>query len=374
MTSPSGAGNSVLFMITSLGRGGAETQLVRVATELARRGWGVRVWTLMPENRFERELRESDIDVSTLGLARGEASPRALARFVRAVRQARPDVVCTFLFHATVVGALAALLAGRPRVVASMRDPNFGSERRLRLVGAACRAGLVDVVVANSERNAQAASRLVPEDRLRVVPNALRAEPPASAEARSLARESLGVGAGEFVWLAVGNLLPEKDYPTLLAAFERVLAERPASMLCIAGRGEPDAAMRALLSRAPLRERVRLLGPRDDVPALLAACDAFVLSSSSEGMPNALMEAAAAAAAIVATDVGGVREIVEHGSSACVVRPRDPAALSRAMLELMAQPAERRAGLGRAAREAVVARYALERVVDRWEAILRGRA
>jgi glycosyltransferase involved in cell wall biosynthesis len=178
----------------------------------------------------------------------------------------------------------------------------------------------------------------------------------------------LGVAPEEFVWLAIGRLLPQKDYPTMLQALQPLART---ARLFIAGRGPLLDQMKQLAEQLGLDSRVSFLGVRDDIAALLAAADGFVLSSAWEGMPNVVMEALAAARPVVATSVGGVPELVQPDVSGYLVPPRNPGALSQAMNRLMALPPEQRREMGLAGHRHVAANYALETMAQRWMTLYR---
>jgi glycosyltransferase involved in cell wall biosynthesis len=116
--------------------------------------------------------------------------------------------------------------------------------------------------------------------------------------------------------------------------------------------------------------RVRFLGHRDDVPALLAESDVFVLPSRSEAAPNGIIEAMGAGLPVVATDVGGIPELVEHGTTGVLVRPGDATALAGALQQLIADP-PRAAAYGRAGRAAAERHYSFDRMVARFEQLYR---
>jgi glycosyltransferase involved in cell wall biosynthesis len=199
-----------------------------------------------------------------------------------------------------------------------------------------------------------------------------------SAERRSLTREGMAAGHS-FIWLAVGRLVPAKDYPNMLRAFRQVRAAFPDAQLWIAGasadglqKRAEDAGSGSLLDFAAERgwmEQVRLLGLRRDMLALFDASDGFVSSSAWEGMPLAVGEAMAMEKPVVATDVGGTRELVDGAGS--IVRAGDSDALAAAMLDLMRQPAETRQNYGRAARVRVVQHFSMDVRADAWEALYR---
>jgi glycosyltransferase involved in cell wall biosynthesis len=181
-------------------------------------------------------------------------------------------------------------------------------------------------------------------------------------------RTAEGAGDG-FVWLAVGRVSPAKDYPNLLQAFARVsrvhrevelwIAGGMAARLSLAGATRPDAAAGSL--------PVRWLGHVEDVAAWMDAADGFVLASAWEGMPLALAEAMAMGKPVVATDVGGVRELA--GGDGRLVAAGDSEALAEAMEAVMAMPPEERARLGGRLRRRIEEHFSMEPWVDRWEAL-----
>ena len=140
-------------------------------------------------------------------------------------------------------------------------------------------------------------------------------------------------------------------------------------MLVIVGQGSLQAEAEALTAELGLREAVRFLGARDDVPAVMSAADGYVMSSAWEGMPMVLLEAAAAGLPIVATAVGGNGEVVRDGESGFLVPARDSEVLRAGMLRLMALPEEQRRAMGERGREHVRANYGLQRVAERWERV-----
>ena len=118
-----------------------------------------------------------------------------------------------------------------------------------------------------------------------------------------------------------------------------------------------------------ISDRVVFLGLRRDIPSLLDAADGYVLSSVWEGLPNAVMEAMAAAKPVVATCVGGVPELVQEDETGFIAPPRNPEALAQAMEKMMALPKEKRLEMGEVGRAYIEANYSLEHVVDQWEAL-----
>lgn len=362
--------NSVILLVTDLNRGGAETQLVRIARALSDRGWRVTVVSLLSDGDLRVELEAAAIPVEAL--ARSKAMALFMVpRLIRILRTEQPDALVSFMFHANVLGRLCGRVARVPVLISSIRNVDFGGRMRDWLEKIT--AHLDTATTTNSERVARSlvARGIVSQDKVRVIPNALPFDNlEVTEEARGAARAAGAVGPGEFLWLTVGHLHRQKDHRTLLEAFSRVALERSEARLWIVGEGPLRAELEALRESLLLQNRVRFLGLRHDVPQLLAAADAFVLSSAWEGSPNVVLEAMGAGRPVVATDVGGVSDLIEHEATGLLVSPCDPAGLAATMEHLMHISREERCGLARAAKRRVSRDHDLEAVVDRWERLL----
>lgn len=360
-----------ILAITGLAYGGAETQLVHLATQLKERGWEVRVVSLTPPKAYVEELEAIGISVFSLGIRRRVPDPRPILRLARLIREWRPHIVHSHMVHANLLARIVRLLAPIPVLICTAHSIDEGG--RLREVLYRLTDPLCDLTTQVSKAGLERYVRVgaVPAKKIRFIPNGVdtarfRPDP----EVRQALRQELGAG-NAFVWLAVGRFDPPKDYSNLLQAFAQVVRERPEALLLIAGDGPLRPAMEELARKLDLNEKVRFLGIRWDVPALMNAADAYVMSSAWEGMPMVLLEAGASGLPIVATDVGGNREVVLDGKTGFLVSPKDPKALAQAMLRLMNLAPEVRKQMGEAARQYIEANYSLERIVDQWERLYR---
>jgi glycosyltransferase involved in cell wall biosynthesis len=190
------------------------------------------------------------------------------------------------------------------------------------------------------------------------------------AERRRAMRHEMGVGE-EFVWLTVGRNTVAKDHANLMQAFGQAWREINQSQLWIAG-GAPAGGKKtygAISMPHGALDQVRRLGVRRDIPALLDAADGFVLSSAWEGMPLAVGEAMAMEKPVVATDVGGVRELI--GDAGAIVPAKDSRSLAEAMVAMMRRPEEARMELGRVARERICSRFSMDRKAEEWKTLYR---
>jgi len=359
----------IVFLVTALVVGGAEQQARHLARAFRRRGWEVAVISLVRLDAPESVLEAEGIRVETLGMRSGVPDPLALARLVRLLREWRPDVLQSLMVHANLVGRVVRLLVRIPVVVSSIRTPNEGPAWRYLAYRATNR--LADATTAVSQDAIDAVTRrgAAPRTGIRLIPNGLDvAEFEHDDVARSRIRRELGIGDA-FLWLSVGRLTEAKDYPTLIDAFAAVSRGVDAISLVIAGPGPLEDELRERIGATGLRDRVRLLGERRDIPALLSAADAFVLSSAWEGLPMVLLEAGAARLPVVATRVGANPTVVDDRVTGLLAPPADAAALAAAMTSLMTMDPDARRAMGLAGHRHVARLFDLDAVAETWQAL-----
>ena len=360
----------IVILTTGLAYGGAETQLVNLATKLKCRGWDVRVVSMLPPQAFVEELKNADIPLATLNMRRGVADPRAVFRLLKILREWKPQILTSFMFHANLLGRIAGRLAGVPIVVSSIRNENFGGSRRDRVLRMTDWMGEISTTNSNLAADKLVKRGVVPRERIRVIPNGLVLDKFTVKNSNRMEfRQQLGITERDFLWLAVGRLEEQKDYSNLLQAFKIIIQDGREAQLRVAGQGPLLENLQRQSINLGIYDRVVFLGLRRDIPSLLDAADGFVLSSAWEGLPNAVMEAMAAAKPVVATCVGGVPELVQEGVNGYIVPPGDSEALTTAMEKMMALPKEKRLEMGEAGRAYIEANYSLEHVVDQWEAL-----
>lgn len=347
---------------------GAEIQVLNLATEFRRRGWEVRVVSMLPPEDLVDRLRAADIEYHTLGMRRGVPDPRMVFRLAALLRRWQPRVLHCHMVHANLLGRLVRLLAPVPVLVSTAHSINEGG--RLRELFYRVTDPLTDVTTHISEVAAEHYVKVgaVPPGRIRFIPNGLdlgdfRPDP----EGRRVMRRQLQLQDG-FIWLAVGRFDEAKDYPTMLRAFARAVNGRKVVLLLVGGDGLEER-MTPLVKELGIDRRVRFLGTRDDVQMLMKAADAYLMSSAWEGMPMVLLEAAASGLPIVSTDVGGIGEVVQDGVNGFLVEAREPDRLAGAIGRLMELSADERERMGREGRRLVEGRFGLSAVVDQWEAL-----
>jgi glycosyltransferase involved in cell wall biosynthesis len=366
--SPAARERRLLLLITSLGRGGAERQIVDLTVRFRRRGWAVAVVSMTEPWAHVEELKAAGAEIVDLGMLRARPTPRGFLKYVRFVRKWRPDVIHSHMVHANLLARAGRIFNWSVPVVSTAHNINEGARWReiaYRLTDrAASQTTAVSSVISERYERIGAVGR----GRIITVPNGIDlADESVSDETRAAKRRELG-GPDGFVWICVGRLVPEKGHAMLVEAFDAVRRTHPDIRLAIVGYGMEEAHVAQVVADRGLGDVVYQLGERHDVAALLASSDAFVMASHWEGLPMVLLEAAAQALPIVSTDVGGNRDIARADLGAILCEPTVDS-LAAAMTALLDKTPEERVRIGQALQANVRAGFDLERVADRWEEI-----
>lgn len=340
----------IVHVVENLDRGGLERTVVDLIASQRDAGHECRVICLFKLGLLARELLASGVRVDACGKRPG-LDLRALRRARALIRQSPDAVIHTHNAMAHYYAVLASLgLPVKCRI--NTRHGMGGRTRSGRqewLYRQSLRGTDYAVAVCEAARQRFAADGMHPRRALLSVPNGIRLERfrPADDVARQSLVAELGLPTGSRIIGTVGRLQPVKDHALLLRAFAKVRVQVPEAALVIVGDGPLRAALEAQAEQAGLSDAVRFMGDRHDVPRLLTGMEVFALTSTSEGYSVALLEACASSLPIVATDVGGNREIVRHGINGRLVPSGDTAAIATALIALL-RGGEQAAAMGRA--------------------------
>ncbi len=335
------------------------------------------------EASLERDARDRGVRLAHLNdlgrRVRPASDLRAFADLLRLIHREQPDVIHTHTAKAGTLGRLAASAynATRPRhrralVLHTFHGHVFEGYFRPAVNGAIrtterALARLTDVIVTISPRQ-----RADIVDRFRIAAAAKTVVVPLGLDLEALfgieegepdLRAEIGAAARDVVVGYAGRMVPVKDVDTLLRAFARAAAAVPDMRLLLGGSGPERARAEALAASLGVAARTHFIGWTQDLRRFYSTLDLFALSSLNEGTPVAVIEAMAASRPIVATEVGGVPDVVQHGTTGLLVPARDPGALAGALIRL-AEDAGMRRTMGHAGRAVARERYAHTRLVD----------
>ncbi len=366
---------NVTHVVENLNRGGLERMVLDLVALQCRQGLHPQVVCVFEAGSLAGELDALGVPLVACGKHTG-LDLRTLRRLRRAVREHRTDILHTHNAAAHYQAVLATLgMPGRPRTINTRHGMGAGQRpsRRDALYRAAMGRTDAVVTVCEASRRDAVARGLVPASRTVVIPNGIRVERFAASdeEARRRLRDSLGVALDTRLIGTVGRLNWAKDQDSLIRAFARVHATRPDSALVLVGSGELRGDLEDRARLEGVAPAVHFLGDRGDVAQLLRGLDLFALSSVSEGYSMALLEAAASALPIIATEVGGNAEIVRHGETGMLVPSGDPAALAATLGALLDAPALA-LELGTCARAWVLEHGSLEAMAARYARLYEG--
>ena len=364
----------VVHLIDGLSVGGAESALFRLVSDPDAAREHPRVIAFMQGGEVLERMRQAGLAVETLGLRRGQISPRAFLTLRQRLVAIRPHVVVTWSATANLVGAIVARFCGSPRVVWNIRRSALRPDDSSRVTAWAIRfcsrlSGRIPVIIANSEaaRAAHEAMGYAPAA-WTIIPNGfdLHEFKPDPA-ARSDVRDELGIERDAPLVGIAGRWNPGKDHATFLRAAESLVDHRPDVHYLMAGSGlnASNDQLKAMAPRLLEAHALHLLGVRHDMPRLLAALDVFTLTSLSEGFPNVVGEAMACGVPCVVTQTAGDAPTI-IGEAGYTIPAGDPAALMRRWIEWFSLGADQQAELGASARKRIEECYSIDLMRGRY--------
>ncbi len=362
----------ICLVITGLTMGGAERQVCDLADQFASMGHDVLLVSL---NKDPVVLpRSARVHLSHLFLKK--TPPGLLLGFFqlrKAIRKFGPDIVHAHMIHANIMCRMLRIVTPMKVLICTAHNTNEGGKLRELLYRYTDRLNTVATNVTQEAVDAYIDKRISFPGRMIAVANGIDTQKfQFSADHRASIRESLDLTEESFLYLSVGRLEEQKDYANLIRAFSLVCertTERPAR-LAIIGDGTLRAALASQVERASLSDRVVFMGNQFNVHEWMSACDAYVLSSAWEGFGLVVAEAMLCERVVVATDCGGVKEVLGHHGF--LVPPRSPDLLAQGMHEAMHLDSETAAQSGCDGRTHVMNHYALEAVAKRWTTIYDG--
>jgi glycosyltransferase involved in cell wall biosynthesis len=367
----------IVHVIASLDVGGAEMMLYKLLSRIDRRRYDASVISLTTLGPVSKKIEALGIPTRALNMKRGLPDPRFLFGLKRRLDQEKPDLVQTWMYHADLIGGLAAKMVGDVPIVWGIRHNNLSpriNKRTTILTARLCAAAssmIPDVIICNSE-----ASRRIHEEvgyvstKMEVIANGFELDeyfPDETCYAN--VRAELSMQQEGFLVGFIGRWDSQKDHKSFVRAATMVARENPRVefLLCGSGVSWDNRVLKTWIQETGCEQRFHLLGARGDIPRLMAALDVLVSASLGEGFSNVIGEAMACQVPCVVTDVGDSAYIV--GETGLVVAPSNPQGLAGAVEQLLALPVVERKALGRRARERVGRLFDLTDVVKKYDRV-----
>lgn len=366
----------IIHIIISLERGGAQTMLKHLINADLATIPDTAVVSLTSIGVIGEALSQQGVLVHALNLSSsGINSPRVLWRLIKIIRQFKPDIVQTWMYHADLLGGLAGRLAGHKRIVWNIRIASVPASNRLTILimklCAVLSFWIPQTIICAAEAARQThigygydAARMV------VIANGFAFSRIEEAIEHSIAlRRACGFSQTDTVIGCVGRFHPDKGQDNFIKAAAIVIKQYPMVKFLLVG---PDctahnAKLMNWLHAENLQERFVLLGERGDVPVCLAAMDIFCMPSANEGFPNALGEAMAIGKPCVATEVGD--SAVLAGEAVVLVPPRNEHALAQGLMTVLALPKALRQQMGQAAKARVASEFSIAKARMRFDEV-----
>lgn len=367
---------NITHIIIGLNVGGAEAMLARLIEEhrISAPALRHRVISLTETGEIGLRLQRQGIEVRCLGMRSTLDSLAILWRLIRILRRERPDIVQTWMYHADLLGGVAARIAGIRSILWGIRTTDItkgGSRVTLGIRWICARLSRLiptRIVCAAEVSLCTHADVGYDRERMMVIPNGITLERMVASpqDVRAL-RQKHDVASSDRVVGMIGRFHPIKGHQDFVVAAGRVASAYPEVRIMMVGLGcdTQNQQLANWIEKSGAADQFILMGKRTDVPVCLALMDIFVMPSRTEGFPNVLAEAMAMSRPCVVTDVGDARKVL--GDGGLVVQPENPDALADAIMAMLDVPDKKRAAIGQKVRQRVEMKYTMERCALRFE-------
>ena len=361
----------VLQLISNPGIGGTETFLLNLVPGLMEKGIDVRLLNLWSGGGDIRPVAEElSLPYTVIDAGSRRIRMRGLMELNRYIGRERFDIINTYGLRTSLITRLLPAVCGEAVLITGLRGIDTW-RRWYHVLPDWLTSWRVDYFVGNSQQVCAVRRRRerTPESKLVCIPNGIditKFEPEAIP---SPSRESLGLPP-HVLCTTVANFRAHKGHAYLLEVIERAFQSQLSIHFAWVGAGDDEKTLKHQVNRRGLQSMVTFLGAMEDVRPVLNMSDIFFLPSREEGMPRALMEAMAMGVAPIATRVGGVPEVIDDGVSGLLVDYQDVEAGVDALAQIV-DSRETRELFGQASRRAIVERFSLQAMVDRYEAFYR---
>lgn len=368
----------IVHLISSLDVGGAEMMLYKLISRIDPNRFQNTVICLIEVGPIGDKLRELGISVHSLGMRRGQPSLFALYRLVRLLHRKKPNILQTWLYHADLMGLIAARIANTPVVAWNIRSSNWDISQYRRtsgwvVQGCAWLSSQPEIVIINSQFGQKFHTQIgYHPQKWTFIPNGIDTnifKP--DKNARDSIRQELNLELNTLLIGMVARFDPMKDHQNFLKAAGKLLKKENVNFILVGRDVVPEnTILKSWIAENKLVERVHLLGQRSDIARLSAGLDIATLSSVSEGFPNVIGEAMSCAIPCVVTDVGDAAQIV--GNAGYVVPAQDSEALCSGWLRLIEIGGQERSKLGKRARQRIKKLFDIHQIVRQYEKVYSG--
>lgn len=371
----------ILHIIPTLGGGGAERQLVNLVSNTSAEKFDHYVCAFEQSDFFAPAIRQAGFEVKDLGVSGKHPWFAATRKISSIVRDYKPDLLCTWLYDAGIVGRMVHLRHSEIPLICTLHLTQYEPEtirggnwsptkvEGLRLIDWLTNKLTNQYFAACSEevKNSYCRTLGIDPSDITTIYNGIDSEYLKSeAGTPQKIRRELGISDDDFVYLSVGRLAPQKNYPHLLRVFKQVAESIPQARLAIVGEGDIAEDLKNLANSLNITDKVYLLGRRTDIGGCMEMADVFVMPSLFEGMPLALLEAMFKRLPCIVSRIKVLEEAITDNESGLLIDPNDTNDLRDAMIKLYHQ-SELRERLAEQALATAQQRFHIRTIVSQWE-------
>lgn len=358
----------ILYLITGLKTGGAEIVLYNLIRNINKRKFDPVVVSIIPIAEIGKKIQDSGIRILSLS-TKFKYNPFIFFKLISILKREEPQILHSFLFHSILLGRIVGKIYKVPIIISSIHSEYVGGFLRNRLLQITDNLDDVVTIVSQKAAETMIISKILSTNKLLVIYNGIDLNKFIfqDKKTREEIREELNLKKDDKVLISVARLFEAKGYPYLIEAIKILKKKYLDIKLLILGEGKEKNKLEEQIRDSNLEKNISLLGRKENVSDYLNASDIFVLASLWEALGCVILEAMACGLPVIATNVGGIPEIIEDNVSGFLVSSKNPEALAQKIDYLLGLDEQKRLELGNRGRKIIEEKFSLDRMVESYE-------
>ncbi len=361
----------ILYIITGLNVGGAENMLYKLASSLDKNKYKISIICLINSGKMAKKLQALDVNVICMGIRFSPSAVIKWFKLIGIIKKENPDIVQTWMYHADLLGGLAAYIAGKKNIIWSIRQSSFTLiSNKTKFIAKLCALlsnKIPKKIVSNSYYAKATHVRFgYSRGKIKIIPNGFEITVNKNEKGREDFRKQLHIPMDTVLFGALGRHAPEKGYPWLLDCISKISTIQKNFCLLIVGKNVINCpVLKEKIKKYNLQNRVYLLDEQENVAFFFSSIDCYISSSLSEGFSNALGEAMSFGLPCIVTRAGDSAHILNNNDF--VVTPNDVNELSSSMSKMIDMTKNQRDEIGLKAKLRLSKKYELSKIVNQFD-------
>ena len=363
----------ILYLITGLNSGGAEILLWNLLKKINRDSFDPIVVSILPIGSIGEKIKKEGVRVLSLE-STFKFNPLIIKRLISIIKKEKPEILHTHLFHANLLGKIIGLFNSSLIIISTIHNIRFKNLLREKLSFFTRRGSNIVIVISKAIAKAMLKKGVIKKKKHKIILDGIDYKKFNEKENNDISKEikkEIGIEVNTPILLSVGRLHKVKGHSYLIRSIEIIKKHYPNLVLVVVGEGSERKKLEKIIRELNLGNKIFLIGEKNNIEKYLQIADLFILPSCEEGLGVSLMEAQAAGLLVLASNVGGIPEVIEDGENGFLVNPKDSKVLAEKIIDILSLSVKEKEIIRKNAQKNIIKNFSIEVMVKKYENLYR---